>query len=326
MDENETPEKSYLLTGLALASGLFLVVCYMLYVLLISPPAEFPSTKYFEIKDGWSVMDAGNYLALKSLIRSPLVFKVLVKLEGSNGKIAAGEFKFDEPVSVVGVVESLTDSSYKGRAAKVTIPEGFTNKEIAITLKDSLPNFDADKFLVLAKKYEGSLFPDTYIFPITYDEQKIVNKMFENFQTKILDIKPVIIVSKRTRNQIIVMASILEKEARTTETRMMISGILWKRFDKGIPLQVDASFGYLLDKASSEITLEDLKIDSPYNTYKYKGLPPGAISNPGLDALTDALYPTDSKYFYYLSDKDGNMHYAVTFDEHKKNKILYLTK
>ncbi len=307
-------------------TALFLCGVYLFYRLLISAPPDFPSAKYLEIRDGWSVTEAGNFLKEKSIIRSPFIFRLLVKLEGIKGQIIAGEFKFAEPVSVIRVVESLTDTAYQGRAAKITIPEGYTNKEIAKAILKSLPKFDSAKFLELAHQHEGSLFPDTYIFPITFDEQKIVNKMFDNFQTHISAIKPGIIASKRTRSQIIIMASIIEKEARTSATRKMIAGILWSRLDKGMPLQVDASFAYLLDKASSEITLDDLKIDSPYNTYKYKGLPPGAISNPGLDALTDALFPTDSKYFYYLSDRDGNMHYAVTFEEHKKNKAKYLTK
>ncbi|MBI3632378.1 MAG: endolytic transglycosylase MltG [Candidatus Vogelbacteria bacterium] len=325
MEENSVSSFKYFLVGLLAVAGISLLSVYFFYILFISAPASFPSSKYFEIQDGWSVSEAGKFLVERSIIRSPFLFKLLVKLEGSRGKIVAGEFKFDEPLSVVGVVENLTDNSYKGRAVKMTIPEGFSNKEIAALLLKNLPSFNSNKFLSIAQKNEGSLFPDTYIFPITYDEQKIVNKMFDNFQTKIADIKPGIVASKRTRSQIIIMASILEKEARTRATRKMISGILWNRFDKGMPLQVDASFAYLLDKASSEITVDDLRIDSPYNTYKYKGLPPGAISNPGLDAITDALYPTDSKYFYYLSDKDGNMHYAVTFEEHRKNKAKYLT-
>lgn len=120
------------------------------------------------------------------------------------------------------------------------------------------------------------------------------------------------------------MASLLEEEARTTETRKMVSGILWKRLSAGMPLQVDAVFPYIIGKNTFEITLKDLEFDSPYNTYKYKGLPPGPISNPGKDSILAAIYPTKSDYWFYLSDKNGLMHYAITFDEHKINKAKYL--
>ncbi len=314
-------EKFKVWVGLAVV---FLFLTSLFYWLFISAPTDFQSGRYFEIKSGWSISEAANFLGEQKIIRSPLMFKVMVRIIGKTGNVTAGEFKFDKPVSLFSIVGSLTDVAYKGRAIKVTIPEGFTNKDIAELLDSKLPNFDKANFLKIALPEEGSLFPDTYIFPIAFTEDKIVNKMFDNFQQKITDIKPAVIASKRTRIQIIIMASILEKEARTTATREIISGILWKRLDAGRPLQIDASFLYLLNKKSSELTGADLNTNSLYNTYLYKGLPPGAISNPGLDALTAALYPTESKYWFYLSDKEGNMHYAETFDEHKKNKALYL--
>jgi UPF0755 protein len=120
------------------------------------------------------------------------------------------------------------------------------------------------------------------------------------------------------------MASILEAEARTTETRKIISGILWKRMEIGMPLQVDAPFQYIIGKNTFQLTTNDLKFDSPYNTYKYKGLPPGPIGNPGLDAISATVNPIKTNYLYYLSDVRGNMHYAKTFAEHVINKEKYL--
>jgi len=122
------------------------------------------------------------------------------------------------------------------------------------------------------------------------------------------------------------MASIIEAEARTTESRRIISGILWKRISLGMPLQVDSTFVYINGKNTYELTSDDLKIDSPYNTYVYKGLPPTPIGNPGLDAILAALYPKTSKYLYFLSSKSGDMYYATTFEQHKRNKELYLNK
>lgn len=294
------------------------------YRLTISPPTDFPTGKYIEIKKGVSIEEAADFLKEKRLIRSTRMFRLFVSFFGTTGNIIAGEYKFDQRENLYIVVKNVTDTEYKGRALKITIPEGFTNKDIADLLEGKLPNFDKDIFLKSALPLEGSLFPDTYIFPVIYDEKNVIRRMNDNFQEQIKDIKPEIIASIRTRNQIIIMASILEKEARTMETRKKIAGILWKRLDRGMLLQVDASFLYLLNKQSSELTSDDLNLDSPYNTYKYKGLPPGAISNPGLDAIIAALRPIESPYFFYLSDKDGNMHYAKNFEEHKKNKALYL--
>ncbi len=308
-----------------IAGAIFFVAILIVYKLLISAPADFPQGRYIDIQKGLSIEEAGQYLKDKKIIRSVPVFKIFVYIFGSTKNIIAGEYRFDVAQDLFNIVANVTDTSYKGRAIKITIPEGFTNRDIADLIDGKLPQFNRDNFLQTALPLEGELFPDTYIFPIAYDGKNIITKLHDNFQAKIADIKPEIIASKYTRKQIVIMASILEKEARTTITRKIISGILWKRFDAGMLLQVDSSFLYLLNKTSAQLTGADLNIDSPYNTYKYKGLPPGAISNPGLDALDAALHPTASPYYYYLSDSNGTMHYAVTFDQHKKNKLLYLT-
>jgi len=327
MDDIEDYQKRIRKILISTLAGIFfvsIVFIFLFYRFFVSPPPSFFYGKYLDITNGMTVEEAANLFGDKKVIRSPVVFRIFVELFGVTPNIIAGEYKFDKPTNLYEVVRSVTDTSYKGRAVKVTVPEGFTNKDITDLLEERFPNFNKTDFINLALPREGSLFPDTYIFPTSFSEEKIVNKMFDNFQTKFGEIKSAVIKSKRTRNEIIIMASILEKEARTTETKKKIAGILWKRLDAGRPLQVDASFLYLLNKKSSDLTLDDLKIDSLYNTYKYKGFPPGAISNPGLDSLKSALYPEESKYWFYLSDADGNMHYAVDFEEHKRNKVLYL--
>ena len=120
------------------------------------------------------------------------------------------------------------------------------------------------------------------------------------------------------------MASIIEKEVITHEDMKTVSGVLWKRIAIGMPLQVDAVFPYIMGKNTFELTREDLQFDSPYNTYKYKGLPPGPINNPGLDSILAAATPAKTKYVYFLSDKDGNFHYAVSYAQHLANKKKYL--
>ena len=146
----------------------------------------------------------------------------------------------------------------------------------------------------------------------------------ENFNVKIKSIDDAIRAFKKPLKDIVIMASILEAEARTTETRRIIAGILWKRLDIGMPLQVDAAFQYIDGKTTFQLATSDLETDSPYNTYTRKGLPPTPITNPGLDAILATITPIKTPYLYYLTDKDGKMHYAVTHEGHLANKEKYL--
>ena len=148
--------------------------------------------------------------------------------------------------------------------------------------------------------------------------------MVANFNKKIESWSGAIETSKHSLRDIIIMASILEREAATSEDMALVSGVLWNRISKGMPLQVDATFMYLLGRKSSELTTADLKIKSAYNTYTNKGLPAGPIGNPGITAIRAAIHPTATSNMYYLSDKDGVMHYAKTFNEHIANKAKYL--
>jgi UPF0755 protein len=174
---------------------------------------------------------------------------------------------------------------------RVTIPEGYTNKDIAERFK-RFENFDKDIFFSIAKDKEGYLFPDTYFFTGRETAEEVVAKMEDNFKKRVGEIKP----------EILVMASLLEKESKLPEEKKIISGILWKRLEVGMPLQVDAEL----------------------DTYHYKELPPSPISNPGLESIEAAKNPVASEYWYYLHDKKGNIHYAKTFEEHKINKEKYL--
>jgi len=157
------------------------------------------------------------------------------------------------------------------------------------------------------------------------EAEGVIKTMSENFDKKVIKgLGEEIVKSGRKLEELIIMASILEKEASSYEDMRMISGILWKRLEFGIGLQVDATVSYVVGKPSLELTDEDLAVDSPFNTYKYRGLPPAPIGNPGLEAIKAAITPTQTIYWYYLHDSDGEPHYAMTFEEHKRNKELYL--
>jgi UPF0755 protein len=243
---------------------------------------------------------------------------------GSDSHISEGEYYFERPVSVVEVAMRIAGRQFGIDKKRVTFPEGFSNKEIATRLDTTFEAFDSDLFLSLAKGYEGYLFPDTYGFFPSTTPDVILAALKKNFETKTSTLQKDFTASKRSKADIIIMASIIEKEAAGSADRALVSGILWNRIDAGISLQVDAPFIYLLGKESKELTRKDLAFDSLYNTYLHKGLPPTPINNPGLAAISAALHPEVSPYFYYLHDKDGIIHYAKTYTEHKKNIQKYL--
>jgi UPF0755 protein len=194
--------------------------------------------------------------------------------------------------------------------------------QIAETFSSKLHDFNQLNFLKEAKAFEGTLFFDIYFFLSTDTEKDVINAMRKNFEKKFSPLRKDLNGFKES--QVIIMASIIEKESNGDDDRVAISSILWKRIEDKMPLQVDATFLFLIGKESSELTRADLGLKSPYNTYINKGLPPGPISNPGIETLTAAMSPVKTQYLFYLHDKDGVVHYAKTFEEHKKNKQKYL--
>jgi UPF0755 protein len=153
---------------------------------------------------------------------------------------------------------------------------------------------------------------------------EVIELLHNTYERKIKDLRPKIAAFGKTEKEVVAMASILEGEARQMNTRRTVAGILWRRIRIDMPLQVDTSFIYINGKTSAELTLEDLKIDSPYNTYVYRGLPPTPISNPGLASIEAAITPISTPYLYFLTDPEGVMHYATTLKEHAFNKNKYL--
>ncbi len=311
-------------------AGTLLLIIGVLYVLVtilnknIMPPKNFPVPYQITVESGQSLFSISKELYDDGAISSRRIFEMLVLTFGNDKNISHGEYYFNQPTSVVGVALRISGRDFGINLTRVTFPEGFSNKQIGERLKKELHNFDGELFFNLVKNDEGYLFPDTYtFFPWTTPEQ-VVTSLKDNFNKKIEVLQKDISSSKRSLSDIIIMASIIEKEANGNNDRALISGILWNRIDAGIPLQVDAPFLYLLGKESKDLTKTDLANKSPYNTYVHKGLPPTPINNPGLAAITAALHPEKSNYFYYLHDSEGNIHYAKTFAEHKKNISLYL--
>lgn len=305
---------------------LFFAVAFLavVYAYVQRSPSDFPVGQVVTVYPGESLQEITNSLKEMNVIKHPFIFRTTVILLGGEKNVMAGDYLLDIREGSYSLARRLTHADFKVETVKATIPEGWNIFQIAEYLDKNLINFDEKLFLTLAKKEEGYLFPDTYFISPAIKPDRIIALMKSNFNDKMEDLD--IEDSDYSLHEIITMASILESEARTTESRRTIAGILWKRLSIGMPLQVDSTFLYVNGKNTYELTLNDLQIDSPYNTYKYKGLPPGPINNPGIDSIKSALNPISTKYLYFLSSRSGDMYYAKTFEEHKKNKELYLNK
>ncbi|MEK7630974.1 MAG: endolytic transglycosylase MltG [Patescibacteria group bacterium] len=296
--------------------ALFLVIGWGFGV--IFPPT--PSQPVVRIERGMNAEQIGARLKGAGVIRSRIFFVWAAYVSGRQNRLGAGSFEFIGANSTFTVLENLLAQKSE-RAVLVT--EGSTVRDIASTLSSAgMPA--GLRFEVIAMAREGFLFPDTYRFFESASAEEIVDVMYKEFQEKIKPFEADIRANGHSQQDIITMASIIEREVRTPRDKVLVAGILWKRMREGMPLQVDATLFYVTGKASHELDKKDLENASPYNTYEHKGLPPTPISNPGIESIKAAIHPVESPYFFYLSGSDGTTHYARTFDEHKKNKALYL--
>ena len=302
----------------------FLILTLIFWVWFFSPPASFPIGETITISQGRTIAAVARDLAARRVIRWPLAFRAVLTLRPGPGFVVAGDYYFVKPSNVWETAARLGRGDYGLAPIKVTFPEGASVREMASILEAALPDFDAAEFITAALPREGYLFPDTYFFQSSVGETEVISRLSDNFQAKIKSFQPAIARSGRTLGQIIIMASLVEEEARLDEARRTIAGILWKRLDQGMPLQVDAVFPYIAGKNTFELDHRDLATSSPYNTYRLRGLPVGPITNPGLEAVSAVLNPIETEYWYYLSDRYGQTHYAINFDAHRSNKAKYL--
>jgi len=295
----------------------------VVYLSFFSAPGDFKEGVIVRVRKGQTISQVADNFYQRHLVRYPLLFKVLARLSLQN-KVVAGDYLFAERTDIFTMVNRLTTGNYNIKPLKISIPEGLNSQELARLLDEKLAEFDQDVFVALAGLMEGRLWPDTYFIKPSDDEADIVAMMADNFSKQTEPLLTAITESGKSFDDILVMASIIELEARTAESRRMVSGILWNRIKQGMKLQVDAVFPFIMEKYSLQLTVKDLQFDSPYNTYKYKGLPPGPVCNPGLDSIKAALNPTTTSYLFYLSDKNGGMHYAKTYAGHMANRAKWL--
>lgn len=329
---------------------LFVFVFTWWAVFLPKSPYSVPGEEFL-VEKGEGIKKISFNLKKQGLIKNRNFFELYVFLTGKAKKLQAGRYLISNSESIAKIARKV--SSGEVIKMKLTIPEGFKIKQIeerliekglieGVKLKDLKAALFKDKFKFLEQvpedtNLEGYLFPDTYQFLYNDKAQEIAQKMLENFDKKLtLNLRKEIAKQNKSIFEIITMASLIEKEVRTLEEKKKVSGILWKRLKAGIPLQVDATIIYILSdsekyperyitgKKTTKVSRLETYIDSPYNTYKYLGLPVGPICNPGIESIKAAIYPQDSDSWYYLSTPEGETIFSKTLEKHNIAKARYL--
>lgn len=277
--------------------GLVVVILLGIFFGITSAPSDFPINKQITIVEGATTSQVADFLEEEEVIRSALLFRLLLRVGGGERGIQAGDYWFERSLFSWRVIGRLARGQFVLRPIKLTILEGSNTTQIEKAIFKKLPHLSGNKV-----NDPGEIFPDTYFVPPQIDFDKLVEMARRNFMRQTASLRAETLLTGRTWNDVLIMASIIEEEANDQSDRRMISGVLWKRLDVKMPLQVDVA----------------------PETYERVGLPYQPIVNPGLDAIDASIHPTTSDFWYYLADKTGKTHYASTFDEHKENKIKYL--
>jgi UPF0755 protein len=307
-----------------IALAIVFVFSFYFFSNLAKPPVDFPVDTPVTISEGTTLRSAVSIMKDGGYIRSELALFVYFTIYHESNSIKASTYVFEEPLNLEDLTDKLTKGNYGEGLKKFTHIEGERVELLASRASIAFTNFNEKTFLDLALPFEGRLFPETYLMPDDYTAEELFELLTSTFDEKIDPLQEQINKHNLSLDEIIILASILEREANSPESKKIVSGILQNRLDIGMPLQVDASVEYILNKPLSELMPEDLKIDSPYNTYLNKGLPPTAIGNPGIEAIEAVLEPTPSQYMFYITGTDGEFRYAKNFNEHKRNVARYL--
>lgn len=284
------------------------------------PTKTFPVGQDIKVETGSSIQGIARKFEALGIIRSQWYFRYLFKTQFEDMHILAGTYYFEKPYSTTELITILIKGDQQSPDLTSTFPEGFRAQDLYKFLPKSFPH---DTTIDL-ESYEGHLFPDTYNFKSDASTTNVIEILTKNFEIKTQKFKEREQPTNLSFEDVIILASIIEREAKDPDSMKKVSGILQKRLALGMPLQVDATFDYLFNVTSNEVTEAHLDSDSPYNTYVHTGLPPTPIANPGLESIRAVYEPELTDYLYYLTAPDGTFYYAKTFDAHKVNKERYL--
>ena len=333
-----------ILIGIALLVGIVMTGSYVFDTYLISSDDNAQAIS-FVVEEGASVESIAKNLEAQGIVTSAFFFKVYTKL--SDSVLQAGTFELTQGMNLRSVVRELGYA--KAEEIEVTIPEGYTLMQIGDVIVEAMPEIETadwesavsgQDLRLLAgieilngipsdQGLEGYLFPDTYRFradanAATVAETMILTLKRRHAENDIAIPRNLVFEGGLTFHEMITLASIVEREVRDPEDMKLVAGIFYTRMKIGMALQADSTVNYVTGKSDTAVSLEDSRVDSPYNTYQNLGLPPGPISNPGMNAILAVLDPTDSEYLYFLTTEEGEVIYAQTFDEHVANKRQYL--
>jgi UPF0755 protein len=312
----------------------FFYFCFEIYI-PVNPSSH--ETLVYTVQKGWGDDEIAEDLQKLKIIRSSFFFKFYVFASLQHATLKAGEYNISSRMSVYQIAKKMATGDVIRDT--VVILEGWNEKTIGKYLEEKgicsqdyflgLTKKDySDKFDFLADKptdvsLEGYLFPDTYQIAKGETCEDILSLLLENFAKKLTpELREEIVNQKKSIFDVVTMASLIEKEVRTMDDKKIVSGILWKRLSIGMPLQLDCTVNYITGRSDPSVSIKNTKIDSPYNTYKYNGLPKGPISNPGINSITAAIYPKKTNYLFYLSN--GKTIFSETFEQHQSAKAKYL--
>jgi len=341
---NRVKSRGRLLVGAGALIGIILVGAFSFYNMYMdraSEPVEPGSEEFISvtIPSGAGTGRIAEILMENGLISNTTVFKLKSKSKDYDGKYQAGHYSISPGMTMDEIMELLL--SGKADTVRFTIPEGYDIKRVAEKLSaeglidvDEFMNevengvFDYD-FLADApagpERLEGFLFPDTYEIFATADEHDIIDKMLYQFSKVFTeeyeDRAKELGMSVR---ELITLASIIEREAQISEDRPVIASVFYNRLEIGMPLQSCATVQYILGEQKPVLSIEDTRIESPYNTYLIKGLPPGPIASPGADSIRAALYPAETKYLFFLAKGDGSHAFSETYEQFLRDKAKYI--
>jgi peptidoglycan lytic transglycosylase G len=293
--------------------------------------------QFVEIPSGAGTRAIAGRLVDAGVVRDPLTFRSAIQLSGRGRKLKAGEYRFDRAMTPLEVIDKIARGDVY--VVSITFPEGLNVVEMSRVFeghgfgtaasfveaaKDAGPIRDLDP---AATGLEGYLFPDTYAVPRKTDAPKLVRLMVAEFQKALTpDLRAQIAARGQKIRTVVTLASIVEKETAKPEERPLVAAVYYNRLRVGMLLQCDPTVIYALERAGKyhgNIHKDDLQIDSPYNTYRFAGLPPGPIASPGKASLAAAVVPADADYLYFVSRNDGSHEFAKTLAEHNRNVQKY---
>lgn len=325
----------------------FLFIAISLFMILYNNVIKHPlksneKTVLIKVKDGDGFYDVLNRIDDEGKLNNKLLIKIKMSINKPNIILKEGNYEINSDVTFEELIKDLQDDSYNINMVKVTIPEGYSVEDIAELLEEkglcsksdfieAIKNYELPSFIVVNEKrrynLEGFLYPDTYIIEKGTNANDIIGKMIERFEAVINQIEKEnnVVINDQDIDKLITIASMIEKEASKDIDRPLISSVIYNRLEKGMKLQIDATVLYALGEHVDAVLNKHLEVHSPYNTYKYSGLPIGPISNPGIECIKSALLPEKTNYLYYILQKDGTHYFTESYNDFlaKKKELGY---